>query len=487
MLEQAGWQARATEGTGVPVGQEVFVDQRTEIRRLSRAVGKMTVPVLVEQFFIVIMGVVNTMLASNMGKEAISAIGMIDTISIIIISLFSALALGGTVVVAQYVGHKELARASQAAAQALVSSLVLSGLTTLLIFAVKHLIVHGLYGNAEPAVLAYAMDYLSITLWSYVPIAMVSIAFGILRGSGDTRTPMVVSILMNLLNVLFSSILIYGLDVRLGGQILVIPAYGVRGAATGLTLARLGGMLIVLVPLLRGSKRIKLNQLWLFRPDWLLLRSIFSLGIPASAEQLMFNGGKLITQTYIVRLGTTALAANSITNSIISLIMIPGNALAIAATAMIGQLVGACQYHEARKQLRFLILASSAAMTVLGIVILPFHHGFISLYTQDPEVIRTVSILFISSMIAQPLLWSSSFITPAGLRGAGDIRYTMAVSIVSMWILRIGFGYVFAVILPWGVLGVWIAMYVDWIGRSIYFIRRMSRQEWLNRAIVCSR
>jgi Na+-driven multidrug efflux pump len=90
-------------------------------------------------------------------------------------------------------------------------------------------------------------------------------------------------------------------------------------------------------------------------------------------------------------------------------------------------------------------------------------------------------------MIAQPLLWSSSFITPAGLRGAGDIRYTMAVSIVSMWILRIGFGYVFAVILPWGVLGVWIAMYVDWIGRSIYFIRRMSRQEWLNRAIVCSR
>ena len=461
------------------------MDQRAEIRRLSRAVGKMTIPVLVEQFFIVIMGVVNTMLASNMGKEAISAIGMIDTISIIMISLFSALALGGTVVVAQYVGHQELERASQAAAQALVSSLILSGLATFLVLAAKQAIVYGLYGNAEPAVLQHAMDYLSITLWSYVPIAMVSIAFGILRGSGDARTPMVVSILMNLLNVLFSSALIYGLDVRLGSLVLTIPSFGVRGAATGLTLARLGGMLIVLIPLIRGSKRIKLNHLWLFRPDWLLLRSIFSLGIPASAEQLMFNGGKLITQTFIVRLGTTAMAANSITNSIISLIMIPGNALAIAATAMIGQLVGACQYHEARKQLRFLIFASSAAMAVLGILILPFHHGFISLYTQDPDVSKTVSVLFISSMIAQPLIWSSSFITPAGLRGAGDIRYTMTVSIISMWILRIGFGYIFAVILPWGVLGVWIAMYVDWIGRSYYFIRRMSRQEWLNRAVIC--
>ena len=460
------------------------MDQRSEIRRLSRAVGKMTLPVLVEQFCIVIMGVINTMLASNMGKEAISAIGMIDTISMIIISLFGALALGGTVVVAQYVGHQEEDRASQTAAQALVSSFLIASLVTLLVLVLKNAIVRGLYGNAEPLVLEYAMDYLSITLWSYIPIAMVSIAFGILRGSGDTRTPMIVSILMNLFNVVFSSILIYGLNLNMGAFGIRLPAYGVRGAAAGLTLARLAGMLIVLIPLIRGSRQLKLNHAWLFRPDWFLLRCIFSLGIPASAEQLMFNGGKLITQTFIVRLGTTAMAANAIANSIISLIMIPGNALAIAATALVGQLVGAGQTREARKQLRFLIIASSAAIAVLGLLILPFRNDFIRLYSQDPELIRIVSVIFISSLIAQPLLWSSSFITPAGLRGAGDIRFTMVVSIVSVWVLRIGFGYVFAVVLPWGVLGVWMAMYVDWIGRSIFFIRRMSRQEWLNRAVI---
>ncbi|MDD4743270.1 MAG: MATE family efflux transporter [Clostridiaceae bacterium] len=460
------------------------MENRNELKRLAGTVSKLSLPVLVEQFFIVIMGVINTMLASNMGKEAISAIGMIDTISNIMIALFGALSIGGTVIVAQYTGQKDSAKASQSAAQALLSNLVISAGLAVLLWILRFLIIRALYGDADALVLDYADQYFGISLWSYIPIAMISVSFGILRGSGDTRTPMRISIIMNLCNVLLSYVLIYGLDIRLGGLDLVLPAFGVRGAATGLTSARTIGMLLVLIPLLNGSKRIRLTRLELFRPRWDLLRSIFRLGIPASAEQLMFQGGRLITQTYIVRLGTAAIAANTISISVNSLLMVPGNALAIAATALVGQQIGAGRFKEARKQLNFLILAASAAMALVSLVMLAIKDPVIRLYTHDEQISQLVSVIILSSLVVQPFIWSTSFITPAGLRGAGDIRYTMVVSIISMWLLRILLGYVFAVILPWGVLGVWIAMYVDWLCRSIFFVRRVQRDAWFAKVVI---
>jgi len=460
------------------------LENRNELKRLAGTVSKLSLPVLVEQFFIVIMGVINTMLASNMGKEAISAIGMIDTISNIMIALFGALSIGGTVIVAQYTGQKDSAKASQSAAQALLSNLVISAGLAVLLWILRFLIIRALYGDADALVLDYADQYFGISLWSYIPIAMISVSFGILRGSGDTRTPMRISIIMNLCNVLLSYVLIYGLEIRLGGLDVVLPAFGVRGAATGLTSARTIGMLLVLIPLLNGSKRIRLTRLELFRPRWDLLRSIFRLGIPASAEQLMFQGGRLITQTYIVRLGTAAIAANTISISVNSLLMVPGNALAIAATALVGQQIGAGRFKEARKQLNFLILAASAAMALVSLVMLAIKDPVIRLYTHDEQISQLVSVIILSSLVVQPFIWSTSFITPAGLRGAGDIRYTMVVSIISMWLLRILLGYVFAVILPWGVLGVWIAMYVDWLCRSIFFVRRVQRDAWFAKVVI---
>ncbi len=460
------------------------MQSRSELKRLANAVGKMSFPVLVEQFFTVIMGVVNTMLAANMGKEAISAIGMIDTISNIMIALFGALSIGGTVVIAQSTGNNNHTKARQTAAQALLSNFVIATLIALAMMLLKVPLIQGLYGDAEPLVLKYAADYLAIVLWSYIPIAMTSAAFGILRGSGDTRTPMRISILMNFVNVLLSYTLIYGLNLQMGTLNLQTPAYGVSGAATGLTVARSFGMVLVLLSLLRRTSRVRLTSLDLFRPRADLLKSIFQLGIPASAEQLMFQGGRLITQTFIVRLGTVAIAANTISTSINTMLMVPGNALAIAAVALVGQQIGAGRLQEARKQLNFLVLVSSAAMALVSLLMLVVKNPVIALYTQDEDIARLVSLIILTSLIVQPFLWSTSFITPAGLRGAGDIRYTMAVSIASMWLLRILLGYIFAVILPWGVLGVWIAMYVDWLGRTILFVRRVRRDEWFQKVVI---
>ncbi len=459
------------------------MDQRQEIKRLGQAIARLSLPVLVEQFFIVIMGIVNTMLASNLGKEVISAIGMIDTISNIIISVFGALAIGGTVVVAQYTGHNDGEKANQAAAQALMSCLLIAGLATFLIRIFQQPLVRLLFGQADPQVFANALSYLSVILWSYIPIALVNIAFGILRGAGDTRTPMKVSILMNIFNVIFSYVLIYGIHLDFGLTVVQTPGFGIWGAALGLSLARTLGAILVLIPLFRGSKLIQLGRLRHFRIQPDMQKCIFGLGIPASAEQLMFNGGKLIVQTFIVRLGTVAMAANAIATSIVSMLIIPGNAMAIAATTLVGQQIGRGQPKEAKKQLIFLTAAASVAIAIISLILWPFLDQLIRLYTHDQSTVKLTFMVILSTFIAQPLFWATSFIMPAGLRGAGDVRYTMTVSMISMWSLRILLGYVFSVLLPWGVLGIWLAMYIDWVFRSVFFMRRLRGGHWLKKTI----
>ncbi len=460
------------------------MDRKTAYRELYRSVGKVAYPVLVEQFFVVLMGIINTMLAANIGKEAVSAIGMIDTINNIMIALFGALSIGGTVLAAQYTGQKKQARVNQTAAQALASNLLIALLVTGLLVALKRPFLQLLYGNAEPLVFTYALQYLGIVAWSYLPIAVTSVSFGLLRGAGDTRTPMLLSIVMNVINVPLSYLLIYGIDLPVGGSRLFVPALGVTGAAWGLTLARTAGMVLVLVPLLRGSTCVSLSDIRLFRPDALLLKGIFSLGIPASAEQLMFQGGRLIAQTFIVSLGTAAIAGNTIANSINSLMLVPGNALAIAATTLVGQQIGAGRFNDARRQLNFLTLLASITLAVTGLLMLLGLNSLIGFYTTDPEIHRIVWVVVFSSIIAQPLLWPSSFLTPAGLRGAGDIRYTMIVSMSSMWLVRILLGYVFALVFAWGPLGIWLAMYADWLCRALFFTRRVHHDDWFQKVVL---
>lgn len=455
-----------------------------EYKRMGQSVSRMVLPVLIEQFFIVIMGVVNTMLASNLGPQAISAIGMVDSISHIIISVFGALAVGGTVVVAQYTGRGDRLSANQAAAQALTACLAISLAVTLAIFSTQRLILNTLFADAEALVMNNALSYMRVVLWSYLPLAMTSVAFGILRGAGDTRTPMLVSILMNLFNVVFSYVLIYGLHINLGLFKIQTPAYGIGGAATGITLARLVGLLLIMIPIFRGSKEIQLTSWRHFAFHKLMQKRIFQLGIPAGAEQLMFNGGKLIVQTFIVSLGTASMAANAISGSVNSMIMIPGNALAIAATALVGQLIGRGQHEEAKKQLKFLVGLASVAMLGISFILFPLLNPIISLYTQDSTTMHLAYTILFSSLIAQPLLWPTSFIMPGGLRGAGDVKYTMVISIISMWLMRILLGYVFAIVLQIGVLGIWLAMYSDWIIRSIFFAWRLKGRKWLQKSVI---
>lgn len=455
-----------------------------EAKESTSQLIRLFLPVLIEQFFITIMAVINTMLASRLGPDAISAIGTDGTIINVAISVFSALSIGGTVVVAQYTGRGEYRKANQATALALSATTAISIVTTIVVFIARTPLITGLFGDADAVVIDHAIDYLSIVVFYFIPVAITTMGFGILRGAGDVKTPMFISIFMNALNVTLGWILIYGVNIPMIFFRIRFDGFGVKGAATALLIAQSVGMATVLFVLFRGNRSIKLRDKTLFRFDGKMLGRIFSLGVPAGAEQLMFNGGKLLVQTFIMALGTTAIAANSVVNSATTLILTPGNALAIIATTIVGQTYGSGDTAKTKKVMKFLFVASAVLLILSTLIFLPLRRPLLNLYTNDAATIDAAMPLLTAYLMVMPFLWAASFVIPAGLRGAGDVRFTMIVSVISMWALRILLSYIFTIHLKMGVMGIWVAMYVDWLGRSVFFVPRMSGDRWLSRKTV---
>ncbi len=450
---------------------------------LRKDVINLTLPILLEQTFLMSLGVVNTIMASRIGEEAVSAIGMVDSINFIFIAFFSALAVGGTVVVAQLTGQGKTNHANNAARQALFSGLVLSVFITVVLWFLQHPLLKGIYGTAERNVMDNAFLYFRITVLTYPLICLSTIANGVLRGAGDTRTPMKINIAINVINLVLSYSLIYGIDLgRTTG--IHFEGMGVKGAAIAISIARGLGAVAVLTVLVRGTKQMRLGNLFHFRFDLALQKSIFGVGIPASIESLMFNGGKLITQVFIVGMGTVTIASNYIAGSMNSLLLIPGNALCIAATTMVGQAMGRKDTDEAESLMKYTLWLAVITQTILGLVTYPITPAIAGLYSQEPEIIRLASMLFRMSLIVSPIAWSWSFLLPSGLKGAGDVKFTMITSVIGMWTFRIVLGYLFAIPLKLGVAGIWLGMYVDWIVRGILFGLRLRGGRWKTMSVL---
>jgi putative MATE family efflux protein len=295
---------------------------------------------------------------------------------------------------------------------------------------------------------------------------------------------MKVTITMNIINVFTSYTMIYGLKFKFLFMHINTKGYGVRGAALGLTTARLVGAVIVLFILLKGSKNIKLTDIFHIKINMDIQKSIFNIGIPASIESLLFNCGKLITQVLIVGMGTASIASNYIANSILSMVNIPGSSLTVAATTLVGQSMGRGDDKEAASNLKYLVSFAAVCLTVLSLISLPLAHTLASLYNKDTEIIRiTVSLIRLSAIFT-PVFWALSFVLPAGLKGAGDVKYTMFTSMFGMWVFRITLGYVLGVPLKIGVAGVWLGMFTDWVVRGTLYAFRFKNGKWKYKRVI---
>jgi putative MATE family efflux protein len=437
-----------------------------------REITPLAVPIFFENMCVLLMGVLSTFLVSWLGKEAMAGVGLADSFNMVVISFFAAIDLGTTVVVAFSLGKLNRERARAAARQSLVLMTLFSVVLALAIELSGQTIINLIAGNASPEVRRLALSYLRVTIWSYPAAAIALIGCGALRGAGNTKIPMLINGGMNILNIAISSVLIYGC--------FSWPGLGFVGAGLGLTISRyIGAAAVIYVLMIGFNPALKISlKSYFTRLNTNILREVLSIGIPASIESVLFNGGKLLTQIFVAGMGTNVIAGNFIAFSIVSLINLPGNSLGSALTIIVGTRLGKGQIGQSERLLRYIFWLSTLGLCVLAFISVPFAGLFASFYTREEDVIEVVKTLVWLNAAFMPF-WAASWVLPAGLKGARDARFTMWVSMLGMWGCRIVFGYILGIVLGFGVVGIWLGMCLDWIVRALFFYWRMASGRWL--------
>ena len=432
----------------------------------NEALMALMVPLVIEQFLAAAVGMADTMMVSRAGEAAISGVSLVDMINKLIFQLLAALATGGAVVTSQFLGARARHKASDSAGQlVLLSALAGTGIM-LFTLALAHPMMRLFFGQITDDVMAAGLLYLRIVALSYPFLALYNAGAALFRSMGNSRISLFASLIMNVINIGGNALLIYGLN------------WGVAGAATATLASRTVAGLMMLLLLRNRDNPIFLERL--FHPEWNggILKSILRVGVPNGLENGMFQIGKLLVAGLITTFGTSAIAANAICNNVGSMSNIPGSAIGLAMITVVGQCVGAKDYQQARHYTKTLLAAAYVSMGLLNIALFllaPYLVGFYAMPQTTTDL--ALSVLQVNCVVTV-LIWPSSFTLPNALRAAGDARFTMVTSMVSMWVFRIGMSYVLGAWLGMGLFGVWTAMQIDWAVRSLVFGVRFLGHKW---------
>lgn len=437
-----------------------------------RQIIALFLPILIDQAFIIGLNLVNTAMISSSGVAAVSAVNMVDSLNVFLINVFVAVATGGTVVVAQYTGSRNEQMVSKASAGTVTAVSLMALGIGLLIMGFHNPLLSVLFGNASAEVLDNARVYLIGSSLSYFGIAIVQAVCAALRGIGKTRASLALSLIMNLLYVLLNIIFITLMDM------------GVVGMALAVNIARVVGAVCALYYLFKIETSLHLRIRDLFHLPIEMLRKILFIGLPFAAEQMFFNGGKLLTQVFIVSLGTYAIATNAISGSLAMVFQIPASAMSLAIVTVVGQCIGSGNIADARKFIQSFLWLGSASLALIGLILMPLFHPLVGIFDPPAEIVDDIFIVLLINTIAQVPLWAISFILPSALRAAGDSRFTSVTSMLTMWLFRVVLGYILGIVLGYGILGVWLAMNCEWGVRGAIFLWRFRGKKWYAHKLV---
>ena len=427
---------------------------------------RLIIPLIIEQLLAVTVGLADGMMVARVGEAAVSGVSLVDSINILLIGLFGALATGGAVVSAQYLGHKEEHKASIAGEQLIASTLILSMGIMAVALVGNSFILKLIYGNVESDVMANAVTYLFYSALSYPFIAVYNACAALFRSMGNSRTSMVISLIMNLINIIGNAVLIFGFDM------------GVAGAAIATLVSRMFAAITMFLLLKNKKHLIHIVSVKGFRPDIHMIRRILKIGIPNGMENSVFQFGKILVQGIIAGLGTSAITANAIAITVAGLGVLPASAVGLALITVVGQCIGAGDYKAVKTYTYKLLKMAYVFMGIINVLIIILIPFILRLYGVSEETTGIATQLMVYHCIMAVLMWPISFALPNALRAASDVKYTMWVSMISMWIWRVGSSYIMVFTFKLGVLGVWIAMTIDWVFRSICFFTRFHKEKY---------
>ena len=438
-----------------------------------QALVALLLPLIAEQALSVTIGLADTLMVSSVGEAAVSGVSLVDSFNTLMIQVMSALATGGAVVTSQYIGHREPKNAKAAAAQILFVLASFSLVVAAVVAVGRHAILRGIFGSIDADVMRYAETYFLLSALSYPFIGLYNAGAALFRAQGNSKISMLSSLVMNVINIGGNAVLIYGFGM------------GVLGAALASLVSRAVSCLVVLWLLQRPACPLRVDGLRALAPDGGLIRRILRVGIPAGIENGMFQIGKLSVSSLTSTLGTAAIAANAVANTASTFLNIPANAVGMAALTVVGQCLGAGEKEQAVYYSRRLLLTAYCGAWVMNLSAFLFANRFaISLFNLSPEA-QTMALQVMAWFnFVSLFFWPSSFTLPNILRAAGDARFTMAVSILSMWVFRVGFCYVMVLGFHGRLLSIWMGMFLDWVFRSLCFFVRFARGRWMEQSVI---
>lgn len=426
---------------------------------------KLIIPLLFEQALAITVGMADTMMISNAGEAAVSGVSLVDMFNNLVISVLAALATGGAVVASQYLGAGKPKEACKSAKQLVYSATLITIVISALVILFSNGIISFFFGKIEADVFHNALIYMMISAVSFPFLAVYNSSAALFRSMGNSKITLKVSILMNIINVAGNAVGIYVL--RMGVAGVAIPSLISRAVAA-----------FVLYGLLKNPD----NTIHLikerFHFEWSVIGRILYIGIPSGIENGIFQLGRVLVVSIIAGFGTVQIAANGVANSLDGMGCIVGQAMNLAMISVIGRCVGAGDEGQVRYYTKKLMAMTYIYTAVVNSIILICLPWILKIYNLGEETTRLAYILVMIHDGVAMLLWPASFVLPNMLRACNDVRFTMVLSIFSMFFFRIGFSYVIGVNMGYGAIGVWIAMVMDWTFRVICFIARYLSGRW---------
>ena len=421
--------------------------------------AKLLLPLIVEQLLAVLVGMADVVMVAAVGETAVSGVSLVDSISILIIQMLAALATGGSVVCAQYIGKKQPENACEAAGQLiLVTTMVSVVIAVIALIGNRHLLAM-IFGKVENSVMENAQIYFWLSALSYPFLAVYNSCAALYRAMGNSKVSMYASLVMNAINIAGNAICVFGLHM------------GVEGVGIPTLVSRAFAAILMLFLIQRPQNVIRIRNLQELRFNGRMIKDILKVGVPNGMENTMFQFGKLFLQSLVSSLGTVAIASYAVASNLVTFEYLVGNAIGLGIITIVGQCVGAGEWEQAKQYTKKLVLVNYAALVVICSLMILFRNQVVGIYNLSPEATRTSAEMLFAHSLAM-VVWPLAFTIPYSLRASFDAPFTMYVSVASMWIFRIASAYFFVKVLNFGVMGVWYGMYIDWVFRGLLFVNR---------------
>lgn len=432
----------------------------------NKALKEMIVPLFLEQLLIMLVGLADTLVVSYAGEAAVSGVSLVNQFNTIFIYLFTALASGGAVVISQYIGRKAMDAAGESASQLLLFSVIFSALVSTLVLIGNEGMLRLMFGKVESDVMQACITYLRISAYSYPALAVYNAGAALFRSMGKTSVTMYLSVASNIINVIGNLIGVFVLHA------------GVAGVAWPSLIARTFSAGVITVLCFRRKNDVFYAEKWIFQWNGELMRNILRIAIPNGLENGVFQLVKVALSSMVALFGTYQIAANGVAQSIWSLAALAGVAMGPVFITVIGQCMGNRDIQAAEVYFQKLTKITLVLSSVWNLLIFLLTPLFMRFYALEPDtkqlVIWLVQIHNLFNAIAYPFSGALS----NGLRAAGDVKFTMYVSVISTIAVRLLLSWLLGVILQMGVIGIAIAMVSDWIIRAIIFFWRQKSGKW---------